>query len=124
MSSQVVLGQRLISRPPPRPPNPCLGLWHQLWIRCRFRVWGLTGPREVYLTMLRNVLPIAAVGTLWVSSALGQTPPPTPPRPTDPARVTPGTPTSRTSETGQAYRVKQVLGSKVHIQGDLAIGTV
>jgi hypothetical protein len=75
--------------------------------------------------MLRNVLPIAALGTLWVGSAFAQTPPPpTPPRPTDPARVTPATPASRTSESAHAYRVKQVLGSKVHIQGDLSIGTV
>jgi PRC-barrel domain len=74
--------------------------------------------------MLRSVLPIAALGTLWVGSVFAQTPPPTPPRPTDPARVTPATPASRTSESTQAYRVKQVLGSKVHIQGDLAIGTV
>src|SRR5436190_18758841 len=75
--------------------------------------------------MLRNVLPIAALGTLWVGSASAQTPPPpTPPRPTDPARVTPATPASRTSETPHPYRVKQVLGSKVFIKGDLSIGTV
>jgi hypothetical protein len=76
--------------------------------------------------MLRNVLPIAALGTLWVGSTFAQTPPPTtPPRPTDPPRVTPATPVSRTAESNtQAYRVKQVLGTKVYIQGDLSIGTV
>jgi PRC-barrel domain len=63
-----------------------------------------------------------------MGSALAQTKPPppptTPPRPTDPARVTPATPVSRTSEAPQAYRVKQVLGSKVFIQGNVSIGTV
>jgi PRC-barrel domain len=89
-----------------------------------FGIRGLLGRKESNLTMLRSVLPIAALGTLWVGSVFAQTPPPTPPRPTDPARVTPATPASRTSESAQAHRVKQVLGSKVHIQGDLAIGTV
>src|SRR6476661_3158666 len=77
--------------------------------------------------MLRNVLPIAALGTFWVGAALAQAQPPpptTPPRPTDPARVTPATPVSRTSEAPHAYRVKQVLGSKVLIQSNVSIGTV
>ena len=77
--------------------------------------------------MVRNMLPLAALGSLWVGSALAQTgaPPAAPPRPADPPRAAPATPASRVSESGtQAYRVKQVLGSKVHIQGDLSIGTV
>lgn len=78
------------------------------------------------MTMLRNVLPIAALGTLWAGSAFAQLPPPvTPPRPTDPARVPPTPPASRTPEaTTQAYRAKQVLGTKVSIQGGQSIGTV
>jgi hypothetical protein len=38
--------------------------------------------------------------------------------------VTPATPASRTAESTQAHRAKQVLGSKVQIQGELSIGTV
>src|SRR5688572_13758485 len=68
--------------------------------------------------MLRNVLPIAALGIFGVGTALAQaTPPPTPPRPTDPAATRPAAST-------QAHRAKQVLGAKVMIQGDLSIGTV
>jgi PRC-barrel domain len=79
-------------------------------------------------TMLRSVLPIAALLALSVGTVLAQTaqPPPTPPRPTDPA-VRPATGTATTTSTEgstQAYRVKQVLGAKVSIKGDLAIGTV
>ena len=54
--------------------------------------------------------------------AAAQAPPPPPPPPAGKA-APPATAPSRT-EGMQAYRVKQVLGSKVHIQGDVAIGTV
>lgn len=72
--------------------------------------------------MLRHILCLGALGTLCAGSALAQAanPPAAPPRPADPPRAS-----SRAPEGGtQAYRMKQVLGSKVHIQGDLSIGTV
>lgn len=56
---------------------------------------------------------IVAVGTNAVL-AQSQPPPPTPVKPMTPAP----------QQAPQEYRVKQVLGSKVHIQGDLSIGTV
>jgi PRC-barrel domain len=77
--------------------------------------------------MLRNVLPIAALSLFGVGATLAQAPPPPPPppvRPGDPPRVTPAAPVSRTAESGQGHRAKQVLGAKVMIQGDIAIGTV
>lgn len=54
-----------------------------------------------------------SVAALFCGVALGQAPPPPPA----------GKPVPVADSTN-AYRVKQVLGSKVHIQGDLAIGTV
>src|SRR4051812_40049592 len=85
--------------------------------------------------MLRNVLPIAALLSLGVGSLLAQTqpPPPTPPRPVDPARPATQTRPATEARTGapatteaptHAYRVKQLLGTKVSIAGDLTIGTV
>jgi PRC-barrel domain len=76
--------------------------------------------------MMRNMLPIAALGLFGIGSALAQAPPPPPPpRPADPGRVTPATPGSRSAEgSTQAHRAKQVLGAKMMIQGDLSIGTV
>jgi PRC-barrel domain len=81
------------------------------------------------IIMLRSVLPIAALLALSVGTVLAQTapPPPTPPRPTNPATrpavgTAPAVPASEGST--QAYRVKQVLGTKVSIKGDLGIGTV
>lgn len=75
--------------------------------------------------MLRSALPIAVTFLLTAGSVLAQTtqpPPPTPPRPVDPAaRPAPGT---TTEGENQAYRAKQVLGTKVSISGDLSIGTV
>jgi len=75
--------------------------------------------------MLRNVLPVAALLGLGVGSILAQTaPPPTPPRPADPA-VRPAAGTAPATEAStQAYRMKQVLGTKVSIKGELSIGTV
>ena len=74
--------------------------------------------------MLRSTLPIAVTFLLTASAVLAQTapPPPTPPRPTDPA-VRPAAGTT-TEGSGQAYRAKQVLGTKVSISGDLTIWTV
>lgn len=79
--------------------------------------------------MLRTVLPITALLTVGLASALAQTsppPPPQPPRPVEPAKpgVVPAGGTTTTTEGGQAYRVKQILGTKVSIKGDLSIGTV
>jgi hypothetical protein len=77
--------------------------------------------------MLRIVLPIAGVLTFGIGSILAQTapPPPAPPRPAEPARpgVVPAAGTT-TEAPGHAYRVKQILGTKVSIKGDLSIGTV
>jgi len=77
--------------------------------------------------MLRSVLPIAALLALSVGTVLAQTaqPPPTPPRPTDPAvRPATGSAPATTEGSTHAYRVKQVLGTKVSIQGNVSIGTV
>lgn len=72
--------------------------------------------------MLRTFLPIGVLTSFcFVSVAVAQTAPrPEPPRPGDPVRVAPASP----SETPHPYRAKQVLGAKVSIKGDLAIGTV
>ena len=75
--------------------------------------------------MLRSTLPVALTLILSAGTVLAQTsppPPPTPPRATDPA-VRPAAGTT-TEGTTQAYRAKQVLGTKVSISGDLSIGTV
>ena len=75
--------------------------------------------------MVRVLLPVAAVGALWVGSALAQPPqPPPPPRGADPVPVRPGTSPAPAADSVQAYRVKDVLGTKVSIKGDLSIGTV
>lgn len=58
------------------------------------------------------------------SIALAQTAPPPPVRPGDPARPRVETPPATTTDGGHAYRVKQLLGTKVSISGDLSIGTV
>ena len=72
--------------------------------------------------MLRSVLPIAFTFVLTTGTLLAQAPPPQPPvRPADPA-VKPAAGT--TESTTNAYRAKQVLGTKVSIAGDLSIGTV
>ena len=82
------------------------------------------------MTLLRNVLPIAALLTFGVGTILAQTappPPPTPPKPVDPTR--PGAAETRpaapaTEGSVQAHRAKDVLGTKVSITGGLSIGTV
>lgn len=75
--------------------------------------------------MLRSTLPVAVALVLTAGTVLAQTaqpPPPTPPRASDAAvRPAPGAPTEGAT---QAYRAKQVLGTKVSIAGDLSIGTV
>jgi hypothetical protein len=74
--------------------------------------------------MLRNSLLAAfcaAVGTTALVTA--QTQPPTPARPNAPAQTNPPA-AAPAQQAGQAYRVKQVLGSKVSIQGNVGIGTV
>ena len=76
--------------------------------------------------MLRSALPVALTLILTAGTVLAQTaqpPPPTPPRPVDPA-ARPGATTPATEGSTQAYRVKQILGTKVSISGDLSIGTV
>jgi sporulation protein YlmC with PRC-barrel domain len=82
--------------------------------------------------MLRNLLPVAALFALSAGSALAQTapprptppPPPTPPRASDPA-VRPAAGTTTTTEAPtHAYRVKQVLGTKVSLKDGISIGTV
>jgi hypothetical protein len=75
--------------------------------------------------MLRSTLPIAVTLLLTAGTVLAQTappPPPTPPRPVDPA-VKPAAGTTTEGST-QAYRAKQILGTKVSITGGLSIGTV
>jgi sporulation protein YlmC with PRC-barrel domain len=74
--------------------------------------------------MLRSMLPIAALLAMSVGTVMAQTsqPPPTPTRPADPVRPAAGTTT--TTETPQAYRVKQVLGTKVSLKDGLSMGTV
>ena len=81
------------------------------------------------MTMVRSFLPIAALLTLGVGSILAQTAPPpptTPPRPAapPPAAGQPRTDSPPAQASTQAYRAKQVLGTKVSIKGDVAIGTV
>src|SRR5262245_36781673 len=77
------------------------------------------------MTVLRNLLPIAGLLTIGVGSILAQAPPPTAPRPVDPTRphARPAAPATTEASTN-AYRAKQVLGTKVSITGGLAIGTV
>ena len=69
--------------------------------------------------MVRALLPVAALGTLCVGPALGQT---APPRPAEPVR--PGATRAPAEGSAQAYRVKDVLGTKVSLKGDVSIGTV
>jgi hypothetical protein len=69
--------------------------------------------------MLRKLLPITALAALWAGSALGQT---APPRTAEP--VKPGVAPVPAADGSRAYRVKQVLGAKVSLKGDLSIGTV
>jgi len=64
-------------------------------------------------TLLRSSLPIAATFFLSIGIVSAQKDPPPPPRPGAP-----------TTETPRAYRVKDLLGTKVSLKGDLAIGTV
>lgn len=77
--------------------------------------------------MLRNALRLCAVavfGTATVAAA--QNPPPPPPPPTGvqpPAATRPAQPADRAA-AGMAFRAKQVLGSKISIQGNTSIGTV
>jgi sporulation protein YlmC with PRC-barrel domain len=76
--------------------------------------------------MLRSLLPIAALLTLSVGTVLAQaTPPrpPTPPRPSDPA-VRPAAGATTSTESPHAYRVKQILGTKVSLKEGISIGTV
>jgi len=72
----------------------------------------------------RTITAALAVLT-FAGFAAAQAPPPPPPPPAGvkPAPPVTGTAPSRTEGT-TAYRVKQVLGSKVNIQGDVSIGTV
>lgn len=76
--------------------------------------------------MLRSMLPIGALLALGVGTVLAQaTQPPPPPRPPGPAvRPATGTAPATTEGSTHAYRAKQVLGTKVSIQGNLSIGTV
>jgi sporulation protein YlmC with PRC-barrel domain len=85
--------------------------------------------------MLRSFLPVASLLGLSVGTVMAQattprppTPPPAPTRPADPAaRPATGTtpaPATSTEASTQAYRVKQVLGTKVSLKDGLAIGTV
>jgi hypothetical protein len=77
--------------------------------------------------MLRTTLPAvlgAALGSATL--VLAQSPPPPPAQTNPPARRTDNPPATAPQQAGQgqAYRVKQVLGSKVSIQGNVGIGTV
>src|SRR5260221_12076889 len=74
--------------------------------------------------MSRTQFPIAAASLLLAGIALGQPPPPTPPRPVDPAKPRVESAPAATADAGRAYRIKQVLGTKVSIKGDISIGTV
>ncbi len=76
--------------------------------------------------MLRNALRVTFAflvcgAAAWTSPALAQAPPR--PLPPAPPQATPPAPVAK-APAPQEYRVKQVLGTKVHIQGDLAIGIV
>jgi len=72
--------------------------------------------------MVRMLLPVTLVG-MFVGAAAAQTrPPATPPRPADPARPAAGTAPAAASP--QAYRMKDLLGTKVSLKGDVSIGTV
>jgi len=68
----------------------------------------------------------AALATLTLTGVLSaQAPPPPPVKPAPPATGTaPAAGAPSRTEGMQAYRMKQVLGSKVNIQGDVSIGTV
>jgi len=73
--------------------------------------------------MLRSTLHAAALtvlGTATLTLAQAPPPPPAPPVPATGTTAQPGT----TAGTGQTYRVKQVLGTKVSIDGNVSIGTV
>jgi hypothetical protein len=76
--------------------------------------------------MLRNALHLCALAVLGTTAAaVAQNPPPRQPPP-PPAGNPPAVagPADRTTTPGQAFRVKQVLGSKISISGNIAIGTV
>lgn len=62
----------------------------------------------------------AAALLLGVSVAVAQQQPPPPPPTAPGTKVVPDSPAA----PGTAYRVKQVLGTKVMIQGNVSIGTV
>jgi hypothetical protein len=69
--------------------------------------------------MLRNFLSVAALAAFSAGTALAQT---APPRAADPAR--PAAAPAPAADGSTAYRVKQVLGAKVSLKGDVSIGTV
>jgi hypothetical protein len=73
------------------------------------------------MSMTRAVAAFAVLA--FAGFAVAQAPPPPPP---PPGKAPPATaaPPAKAGEAVQAYRVKQVLGSKVNIQGNVAIGTV
>ena len=66
--------------------------------------------------MLRNALHLCAVA-VFGSVAAAQAPPP-------PAGTQPPPAGTTTAPAGQTFRAKQVLGTKMSIQGNVAIGTV
>jgi hypothetical protein len=71
--------------------------------------------------MVRTFLSLA-VATLCAGSVLAQAPPPPPTRAADPIRS--GAAPATTADAPQAYHVKQILGTKVSLKGDVSIGTV
>src|SRR5262249_53377238 len=74
--------------------------------------------------MSKTAIRLGSVAALLfgVSAVLAQNPPQTPPPPPVPggAKTTPQTPSTPTT----AFRAKQVLGTKMVIQGNMNIGTV
>lgn len=75
--------------------------------------------------MLRNALRAAAL-VLFGSAAVAQQPPPPPVPPTTVPGTAPRTdvPGTTAATAGQTFRAKQVLGTKVSIEGNVSIGTV
>jgi hypothetical protein len=70
---------------------------------------------------LRSAALVLCVGFAGAAAALAQAPPP--PRPV-PALPPSATPPSKQAPAVQEYRAKQVLGTKVYIQGNVTIGVV
>ncbi len=72
--------------------------------------------------MLKRALLIGPVLAVGVALVAAQAPPPPPPPGTQPGAV-PAQPGTATAST-ETFRAKQILGTKMSIQGNTAVGTV